>query len=88
MGHAQVAFDFMRISIPAPPVPAIVAVAEGSASDQVDASDVENGGGAGRNVGQRGSGDTRQQRRGWRGRGNNRGESGQRRNDGKARTQT
>jgi hypothetical protein len=78
MGHAQVAFDFMRVSIPAPPVPGTVAVAEGN--DQVDTSDVE---GAGRGAGQRprgrGTGG-----RGWRKRGNNRGE---RRNDGKARSQ-
>ena len=80
MGHAQVAFDFMRVSIPAPPVPAIV---EGSASGEVNASDVEYGG-PGR------SGDARQQRGkgargwGWRKRGTYRGESGQRRNDGKA----
>lgn len=39
MGHAQVAFDFMRISIPAPSIPAIPVVAP------VNASGIEDGNG-------------------------------------------
>lgn len=68
MGHAQVAFDFMRVSIPAPVMQveeAVVAVGE-----QDNASDVESSGA----VGQWGGGDVRQQRaRGTRRRGRGRG---------------
>ncbi|KAF8448066.1 beta-lactamase-like protein [Boletus edulis BED1] len=84
MGHAQVAFDFMRVDIPAPSIPAVevvVAVAEDNLNEQVNASDA-----AGRSVGQRGSGEGRQQRgrgrRGWR---NYSGRNEQSRNDGKGR---
>lgn len=90
MGHAQVAYDFMRVNIPAPSVTeveegevTIVTVAEGS--DNVGNGEVGWGRG-------RGSSDTGQPRgrkpmrgRGWRMRGNGGGENGQRRNDGKGR---
>ncbi|KAG6376052.1 beta-lactamase-like protein [Boletus reticuloceps] len=72
MGHAQVAFDFMRVNIPAPSIPAAdVAVAEENVNEQVNAS-------------RRGSGGGKQQRgRGRRGRRNYSGRNEQSRNDGK-----
>lgn len=78
MGNAQVAFDFMRISITAPSVPAMQVeeeVGEGSVGDQVNASDIENGGAVGYTVRQWGSSDTRDRRggRGTRERGRGRG---------------
>lgn len=89
MGHAQVAFDFMRVSIAAPSAPAmqveeevvaVVSVAEGSVGDQVNAGDAENGGAVGHSVRQWESGDNRQRRgargtreRGWGMRGNDNG---------------
>lgn len=89
MGRTQVAFDFMRISVPAPSIPAI-RVEEGNTSDQVNINDSKNGGAAGRSVGQRSNGETRgetgrgRRGRGRRGRGHHGGDNGQRRNNGKA----
>lgn len=79
MGCAQVAFDFMRVSIPARSVPAMqveevvatATVAEGSVGNQVNASDVDDSDAVGHSVRQWGSGNKRQRRgsRGARGRG-------------------
>jgi len=78
MGHAQVAFDFMRVNIAAPSI----AVAEENVNEQVNTSHAEGSGAAGRSIGQRGSDEGRPQRgRGWRIRGRNE----RRRSDGKER---
>ncbi|KAG8217423.1 beta-lactamase-like protein [Butyriboletus roseoflavus] len=77
IGQAQVAFDFMRVSIPTSSAPAMQVEEEVVVGEQVDASGVENGGAVGHSVGEWGSGDARQQRgtrrtrkRGWGTRGN------------------